>query len=438
MNITVDVQAPQDGFAPVTLRTSSGVERQLDLAFEVLQRHYDGDDPVALDFLLLGSLCYVTDKMVKRRSEDNPDHWTRRLELSVPVSDPALWRTAKSELEEALGFLTGDLWDLDFVPLPCPLYIPTKRKAQSLSEPADAVRLFSGGLDSLAGSIDLLAQSKRVLLVSHHDGAAPEQNVLVPALQSYYPGFVRSLRMRIGHRSAPAPETTLRSRSLLFIALGMYAARSLGPNVPIVTPENGVIALNVPLTPSRAGSCSTRTMHPRFLSRLKGALQKVGLTNPLSNPLELQTKGEVLLGCRNAPLLKQLASQSASCSHPTRRQIWVRKNNCERNCGYCMPCLFRRASMNAAGWDDGNDYGLDVCRSELLPTYKGSSANDLRAMLSVLRARKTEAHIERDILRVAQVGSPALRAKMVARGYEEVRALFRAKGDPTIRRAAGV
>lgn len=240
--------------------------------------------------------------------------------------------------------------------------------------------------------------------------------------------------MRIGHHSAPAPETTLRSRLLLLIALGMYAARSLGPDVPLATPENGVIALNVPLTPPRAGSCSTRTMHPLFLERLTDAMRKVGITSPLSNPLELQTKGEVHLGCPNAPLLRRLAVQSASCSHPTRRQIWVRKNGGERNCGYCMPCLFRRASMKAADWDSGYDYGIDVCQGELLPTKNGSSANDLRAMLSFLRAGKTEAAIQR----IARIQSPELRAKMVVRGFDEVRALIRAKGHAAIRQAAGV
>ena len=438
MTISVDVQAPQNGFASVKLRASNGVERQLDLPFEVLQRHCGDGDLIALDFLILGALCYVTDKMVKRRSDDFPDHWTRPLELSVPVSAPTLWQTAKAELEGALGFLTGDVWNLNFVPLTCPLYAPEKREKESLRAPADAVCLFSGGLDSLAGSINLLTDSKRILLVSHYDGAAPEQNTLVEALENEYPGHVRSLRMRVGHRSAPAPETTLRSRSLLFIGLGMYAARSLGPNVPLITPENGVIALNVPLTPSRAGSCSTRTMHPLFLERLTEALRKVGITNPLSNPLELLTKGEVLLECRNAPLLKRLAVQSASCSHPTRRQIWARKNNGERNCGYCMPCLFRRASMNAAGWDDGNDYGIDVCRGELLPTRNGSSANDLRAMLSFLRARKTEEDIESDILRIARIQSPDIRAKMVVRGFDEVRALLRTKGNAVIRQEAGI
>ena len=439
MNIALTIQPPQQGFASITLRAANGVDRQLDLAFEVLQRHCNADDPLALDFLLLGSLCYVADKMVKRRSPLNPDNWTRDIDLSIPVSDPALWHSAKADFEAALNFLSGDRWNLEFVALPAyRLYVPPVRQKPSLYTPADAVCLFSGGLDSLVGSIDLLASSQRVLLVSHYDTAAPEQVGLVTALDAAYPGQTRSMRMRVGHRSAPAQETTLRTRSLLFMAIGMAAARSLGPNVPLVAPENGVIALNLPLTPSRAGSCSTRTMHPLFLERLTSALRQVGFTNPLINPLEWKTKGEVLVDCRDAVLLKKLAPQSASCSHPTRRQIWKRKNNGERNCGYCVPCLFRRASMNVAGWDNGNEYGVDICRGELLPTQPGVSANDLRAMLSFLRANKTDAEIARGILRVASVSSPDVRAKMVVRGFDEVRALIRAKGTALIRQAAGV
>ena len=335
-------------------------------------------------------------------------------------------------------YLYSPVTTLGFYTPSHPLYVLPKREKPNLHESADAVCLFSGGLDSLCGSIDLFEAKKKVLLVSHYDMATPEQNTLAPALAHNYPSQVRWMRMRVGHRSARAQETTLRSRSLLFIAMGMYAARGLGPRVPLVTPENGVIALNVPLTPSRAGSCSTRTMHPYFIGKLRDALIKVGFTNPLINPFEFKTKGEVLVECANSALLQQLAHQSSSCSHPTRRQHWVRKSSGERNCGYCMPCLFRRASMNLAGWDDGNKYGIDVCQGELLPTKRWASVNDLRAVLAFMSAHKTAVEIERDISRIASVTSPKQRAEMVARGWEEMRALIRKKGIAPLRSAAKV
>ena len=61
-------------------------------------------------------------------------------------------------------------------------------------------------------------------------------------------------------------ETTLRSRSFLFISMAVLVADSISQEMPVFIPENGTISLNFPLTPSRRSSCSTRTTHPHFLS----------------------------------------------------------------------------------------------------------------------------------------------------------------------------
>ena len=88
-------------------------------------------------------------------------------------------------------------------------------------------------------------------------------------------------------------EPSLRSRSIVFIGLGIYAASEVGAEIPLLAPENGTIALNLPLTPSRSGSCSTRTMHPFYLDTLRSVLNDLGLKNSLTNPLGLKTgKGE--------------------------------------------------------------------------------------------------------------------------------------------------
>src|SRR5437899_6888873 len=97
------------------------------------------------------------------------------------------------------------------------------------------------------------------------------------------------------------------------------------------------------LTPSRAGSCSTRTMHPFFLNSLAAALVQVGITNKVINPLELKTKGECANQCLNQTLMAETHESTVSCSHSSRRQDWKRKS--ASNCGYCVPCLVRRAAL---------------------------------------------------------------------------------------------
>jgi hypothetical protein len=48
--------------------------------------------------------------------------------------------------------------------------------------------------------------------------------------------------------------------------------------------ENGLIALNPPLTPRRIGSHSTRTAHPHFLANVQDILSASGLPIIIANP----------------------------------------------------------------------------------------------------------------------------------------------------------
>lgn len=81
-----------------------------------------------------------------------------------------------------------------------------------------------------------------------------------------------------------ASETTTRGRSVLFLALGVAVASGLGP-ARLLVPENGFISLNVPLTPPRSGSFSTRTTHPHLIALLRDLL------NELQLPVALSQKG---------------------------------------------------------------------------------------------------------------------------------------------------
>jgi hypothetical protein len=68
----------------------------------------------------------------------------------------------------------------------------------------------------------------------------------------------------------------MRSRSLLFFALGTAVAAALGEAVPLRVPENGLVSLNVPLTGTRLSSLSTRTTHPYFMERLAACVAALG------------------------------------------------------------------------------------------------------------------------------------------------------------------
>ena len=274
----------QEGIAAMALVEGGTRLCELDIQYSQL-RQLRAEGSLSLDFVVFASAVYALDKSILRRTTQ--DGWTRAISLSLPVSDSQRWTLAAAELTEALNFLTGDRWQLTFRPLSSRIVFPQPastrrfRSAGISIRSTDTVCLFSGGLDSLVGVIDHLEHTtSKLLLIGHHDGdiAGPfsDQRRLIEPLRAAYPRRLRPLFVRAGQQPA-GNEITLRSRSLLFIALGVFGAGAIGHDVRLLIPENGTIALNFSLTPSRRGSCSTRTAHPHYLGTLSRALGRLGI-----------------------------------------------------------------------------------------------------------------------------------------------------------------
>lgn len=350
----------------------------------------------ASDFLRLAMAIYCTDKLLVRQPE--ADAWTREVELRIPVWRRAAFEAQIDTLQRASSFLSGDRWQMRFHDHPGP---PPVRPDHLVPARVDAVSLFSGGLDSLAGAIDQLAAGQRLVLVSHfHGGITPRrQKVLWERLKERYGERVIALRRLvlgpIGRSSGidhpltgREREPSTRTRSLLFLAAGIAVADALDERLPVVIPENGLVGINVPLIASRGGSLSTRTTHPHFLGLIANVLNGLGLDHELQNPYRLATKGELLAGSADIDLLRDLAGETLSCSHP---EALRHRTGREGNCGYCWPCLIRRASMHHVGWDRTADYILDVL-DEHAPEFltpASQSGASLRAALASLRETPT-------------------------------------------------
>lgn len=368
----------------------------------------------ALDLLKVAAAVYCADRLTER-----PGTWTRAIQLSAPVRDPELWGGVRDQLVDAISFLSGDRWQLDVRSSAEPVAVPNE-----LADPVDAVCLFSGGLDSFTGALELLAEGKTICLVGHHGAgqANQAQRGLWRELARRYPGQT-TLRQFFLQPAAPAPdqrrplpvfrEPSQRSRSLLFLAAGLMVAAGYGPDVPLYIPENGLIGINVPLTGARAGSLSTRTTHPYFIASFSESVMQLGITNPIANPFRTMTKGEILAACRDQETLRSLASATLSCAHPEAAR-WAQAE--QTNCGYCFPCLIRRASMHHVGLDRAGDYTYDVLSDSAdLVQEKGS---DLRALIRSLNrlAKPT------DVLRNGPVpaGDVAAFAGVYERGRHEI------------------
>jgi 7-cyano-7-deazaguanine synthase in queuosine biosynthesis len=413
----------------------------LDLDVTTLLRHSLQIDEQAFDFLFVASIIYAIDKAVPRTVDgDAEDRWTRELGVSIPVATPARWRRVAKEFSACVSFLTGDVWAIRFEPRAREVVQIRPRRRSVRRQPlfGAVASLFSGGLDSYIGAIDWLEEQRddSLCLVSHYDGHVggpkSDQRRTFEVLKNHYGHRINSIQMRVGIKPA-GPETTFRSRSLLFIAIGYCVATKLGANVPVIIPENGPISLNYPLNPSRRGSCSTRTTHPYFLSSLHSILETLGFERRLINPYEFSTKGEMVANCKNKGVLRDGALETVSCAKSGHVVHW--DNRTARACGRCIPCLFRRAALHVGGLDI-EPYGIDVCSS----TRKEGGDDDLLALLSFLRRDLTPADVSRTL---ACNGSlPANRlaqyADVVKRMRVEIRDWIETKGQHLLKRAAEI
>lgn len=333
---------------------------------------------IGVDLLVVAAHVHAADTRISR-AEQSQDSWTREIRLVIPVSDPVRWTGAIPTLTKTLNFLTGDRWTVGFRMRP-PRFATIVQEAPPtlLAPPFDAVSLFSGGLDSLIGAIDLLEAGATPLLVSHFgEGATSDaQGKLFAVLKKHY-NTSSFERLRVGMTfddglvEGVGSENSTRGRSFLFFALGVFAGTGLGKAFVLRVPENGLIALNVPLDPLRLGSNSTRTTHPYYMARWNELLAELGIDGRVENPCWDKTKGEMALSCGNQALLAQLAPDSLSCSSPTKGR-WQGLGI--EHCGYCLPCLIRRAALDRA-WGAGADtttYTVPDLRAKILDTREST------------------------------------------------------------------
>jgi hypothetical protein len=330
---------------------------------------------VLADLLEVASYVYAADAAVGRggRTDAQMGAWWRRtFRFVIPVRRPDLWSTdaVSAGLVEMLTFLSDDSYAFEFRPLANPPamaeYFELGGHEGSAFTP-DEVILFSGGLDSLSGTVEELVQDERkVALVSHRSAtkiAGAQQN-LVHQLQVRF-GAGRVLHVpvwahvmgNLGH------EPTHRTRSFLFAALGAVVARLFGRD-RIRFFENGVVSLNLPPVGQVVGSRATRSTHPQSLAGLRRILSAVLAREfDVDNPFAWRTKAEVVEGIARIRC-GDLIRDTRSC---TRVHEMTRLHP---HCGACSQCLDRRFAVLAAGQerdDPAESYKIDLFLGERPP-----------------------------------------------------------------------
>ncbi|WP_462168299.1 Qat anti-phage system QueC-like protein QatC [Pseudoalteromonas lipolytica] len=330
----------------------------------------------AFDFLTIAMAVTAADSFYDRKNSDNS--WSREFNLEIPLYKPALWGSSKEKLEKALGFLTGDKWNLTFLPnglaAPTPKNSKNAKKRLSELKALNSVCLFSGGLDSAVGAIDLIngKSDYHPLLISHaYKGDAKKQNEVANVLNgNSFSRLSINADPHIVDELSNKTDITMRGRSFNFLAMatiGLSALKNANEDEnikSIIIPENGYIALNPPLTSRRLGSLSTRTTHPYYLNLIEEVLNEVGISCQLINPYELKTKGEMLKECKDLDALKKAIPSTVSCSN------WHRNN---KQCGRCVPCIIRKSAIYKANINKDAPY-----TSEKLSTVANISGKDIK------------------------------------------------------------
>lgn len=342
-----------------------------------------GLPPIAADVLEVATGLLWVDRRVHR-----PLSGLRRIRAELPVRDPERWTRVSESLGSLLSFLTYDDIACTFRQLEAgEELVSAEGDLRPPAAEAPDVSLFSGGLDSTAGTASLLAEGRRLMLVSHYTRRFEHLQSLVADLVDEYGsdgaaswnGFyvIPDGKKLVGSLR----EASRRSRSFFFLSMALLTALMSGSR-RILACENGPLALNLPLN---LASVPTRHAHGRHLASVAELFEAL-IDSPLSvqNPFELKTKGEMTRIFAHRP---ELALRTVSCWN----QQWAGSGTTygAGHCGRCVPCLVRLASLVAARIDippSHFDVDLRTAGQQGLDSNEAADLHQLLHFASRIRA----------------------------------------------------
>lgn len=308
------------------------------------------------DLIDIASAVFGSDRLAPRPNgfKAMSLRWARRIHLELPVRNPDFWNESATIdcLCDVLEELTGDVWSFEFYSS-----VPAPRLSQLRFQPTpQPVILFSGGLDSLAGALDLLVRDKhrglRLVSVSSNSHIRHVQVEVFHALQRKTGAVLEQFQFRINHRSPTLPAGTdmnstsehmtlkrnlkeqgrrQRARSFFYFVVATILARRTQTD-RIYVLENGVTSFNLPINPLLSSTRVTRTTHPLVLLAFERFIKAVFNWPAFSVelPYLLRTKAELVAPF--AENYRDLIKGTVSCARVVNGP-W---------CGTCTACLLRR------------------------------------------------------------------------------------------------
>ncbi|MDD2294444.1 MAG: 7-cyano-7-deazaguanine synthase [Eubacteriales bacterium] len=327
-----------------------------------------------LDLLQIAAYVFCGDRMANRgsRKSVNNESWARSFEFHIPVLALDFWSDAKTKkaLNDVLTFMTGDR-GYNFIFSQSdknPAEVINKQLSlftgeyQSIDEAENTdIVLFSGGLDSLAGTVQRLNEhlDRSLCVVSHKSSktVTHTQNVLVDELNKKYGNRVKQYSFECcNHDGLKSKDETQRTRIFLFSAIAFSLCHCYDKNSFYVY-ENGITSMNLSKQADVINGRASRTTHPKTLGLLRKFYRLLNPSFDIIAPYYNQTKAEIVEVFRKYNSLNLIAN-SVSCSSSRKKPGQV------PHCGCCSQCIDRRFSLYAAGLNDYDaEYANDFIHS---------------------------------------------------------------------------
>lgn len=311
------------------------------------------------DLLEIAAYVFCADRHLSRGDRRTLEYhsWSREFQYFIRVRDAEFWNSSdvKRQLNDALSWMTGDRsHKFDFLSghktARTGLFESEEHALTDDGNPR--VMLFSGGLDSLVGAIDLLETTESTVWPISHSSANARtvhtQRKLIEALQRDYGSRINWRVLTCHLHGVRAPEESQRTRAFLYCSMAFALALRLGQSRFYVY-ENGVTALNFPKRGGMINARASRTAHPKTLRLLERLFSLVaGQHFIIETPFQQRTKTDVL------EILKKhkkagLLNASVSCS-----KTFKEMGNAT-HCGECSQCVDRRFAAYAADCDSADN-----------------------------------------------------------------------------------
>lgn len=325
------------------------IEEEITFSSDALQSYcFAPWDPLIYDVLLLAASVEFCDKFARRRKTS----WGRKICVRIPVHSLSTWNRAevKGALINALAFLTGDCWEIEFYSRKEAAISP-RQQTFALNVERKAVMAFSEGVDSLAVSSLYMEQHGVGSLIRVRVGGSQK------SIPKRTPFIATPFKVKPPGRHH---EPSVRSRGFKFSIISGVAAHLAGI-CTVIVPESGQGSLG-PALMSLGQIYPDYRNHPAFFKLMQKFLfNLLGRSIEFHIPRIWKTKGETVKDYLSTQQGKaNLLTDTRSCWQDGR---WVSLDGERRQCGVCAACLLRRLSFHTAGvqepaatyiWDDLN------------------------------------------------------------------------------------